>query len=559
MKILLAAVNAKYIHSNLAVYCLKAYTRAYGDQIEIGEYTINHTKDYILADIYKRKPDVVCFSCYIWNSLYVRDLICELGKVLPKVPIWAGGPEVSYDAETFLQENPNVTGVMRGEGEEIFKNLCKFYLEEGNLGEIKGITYRDQEGVHCNENQPPIQMDQIPFYYKDVKEFEHRIIYYESSRGCPFQCSYCLSSVDKTLRFRSMNLVKEELLFFLQAKVPQVKFVDRTFNCNHQHAMDIWNFIKEQDNGSTNFHFEIAGDLLTCEEVEFLATLRPGLVQLEIGVQTTNEKVIQIIRRVMDFQKVASRVEKIRDGHNIHQHLDLIAGLPLEDLKSFQTSFDAVYELRPQQLQLGFLKVLKGSFMEEHAAEYGILYHSQPPYEVLSTRELSYGDMICLKQIEEVLEVYYNSGQYQTTIGLLNLQFQSAYQMYASLADFYQERNYFNISHSRMKRYEILLEFIETVDHPHSACYKEALTYDLYLRENLKSRPDFAPDYAVDKEMRGYLKGRRAHIEKFSFDFITLEAYRAQAYPEQKETYILFDYDRRNPQSAQAAVERYQR
>ena len=428
MKILLVAINAKYIHSNLAVYCLRACAGEHKGQVEIAEYTINHRKEDILADIYRRKPDVLAFSCYIWNREYVTSLIRDFHLLCREVPVWVGGPEVSYDARQFLEEFPQVTGVMAGEGERSFAALVEAYVhgygqsfcvdEEPDangsmdqvLSGIRGIVWRTEKGGIC-ENPPAklMDLDEIPFVYENMKDFPNKIIYYESSRGCPFSCSYCLSSIDKRVRFRSLGLVLSELQFFLDQKVPQVKFVDRTFNCNHRHAKAIWRYLAEHDNGITNFHFEIAADLLDEEELALLSALRPGLAQLEIGVQSVNPETISEINRVMELSKLRDTVARVRAGKNIHQHLDLIAGLPYEDFDSFVHSFNEVYAMRPQQLQLGFLKVLKGSGMQENAERYGLVYRQEPPYEVLCTRWISYGELLKLKAVEEMVEVYYNS------------------------------------------------------------------------------------------------------------------------------------------------------
>ncbi|MBO5656934.1 MAG: B12-binding domain-containing radical SAM protein, partial [Agathobacter sp.] len=397
MKILLTAINAKYIHSNLAVYSLKAAAGEYSKQAAIAEFTINNSPDYVLEEIYKQKPDVLMFSCYIWNLTMVEEVLREYHKLCPQVPIWVGGPEVSFEVEEFLAKHPQVKGIMMGEGEATFQELCEYYAqnkEESVLKAIKGIAYRKEDDeIEVNPWREIMSMSDIPFCYNRMEDFSNRIIYYESSRGCPFSCSYCLSSVDKKLRFRDIELVKEELQFFIDKQVPQVKFVDRTFNCHHEHAMAIWQFIKEQDNGVTNFHFEISADLLNEAELELISTMRPGLIQLEIGVQSTNEVTIQEIHRTMKLERLKDIVKRVKSFGNIHQHLDLIAGLPYEDYATFQKSFDEIYELQPNQLQMGFLKVLKGSYMYEHAQEYGILYHDNPPYEVLATKWLSYEDV----------------------------------------------------------------------------------------------------------------------------------------------------------------------
>lgn len=502
MNILLIAINAKYIHSNLAVYSLKAYASEYSEHIQIAEYTINHYTDDILQDIYKKNPDVIAFSCYIWNLEQVKILIEDLPKILPDTDIWMGGPEVSYDAEEFLRDHPGVKGIMRGEGEKTFSELSRYYTtHRGSLEQINGITYHNGAGdIINNDGTSIMKMDEIPFMYEDMEDFTNKIVYYESSRGCPFSCSYCLSSIDKRLRFRSLDRVNEELQFFLDNQVPQVKFVDRTFNCNHKHAMGIWTYIKEHDNGMTNFHFEIAADLLNEEELRLLNSLRPGLVQLEIGVQSTNPDTIREIDRTMDFEILRTIVERIHTGNNIHQHLDLIAGLPYEDYESFCCSFNDVYSLKPDQLQLGFLKVLKGSKMHGRSLKYGVFYKEQPPYEVLSTKWLAYGELVRLKGVEEMVEIYYNSHQFACTLEKLEELFQSPFELYSSLARFHAQQGLSGQKYTRIGRLEHLRDFALTLDAENIGMYEELLTLDLYLRENSKSRPGWAGDRSTHKK-----------------------------------------------------------
>lgn len=544
MKILLVACNAKYIHSNLAVYDLQAYASDYADHIVLKEYTINQQKDDIMRDIYLEHPDVVCVSCYIWNLSFVKELMADLIKILPGVDFWAGGPEVSYDAEKFLTENSEFKGVMVGEGEETFKELAGYYVEKNpqNLKDMTGICYRDGDQIIHNGWRQIMDLSSIPFIYKDLSEFKNRIIYYESSRGCPFSCSYCLSSIDKKLRFRDTETVKKELQFFIDNKVPQVKFVDRTFNCKHDHAMAIWKYINEHDNGVTNFHFEISADLLREEELQEMSTMRPGLIQLEIGVQSTNPDTIKAIHRTMDFEKLKGIVDRIHSFGNIHQHLDLIAGLPYEDYDSFRHSFNDVYALKPQQLQLGFLKVLKGSHMMEMCREYGIVYKTQEPYEVLSTKWLDYDHVLKLKTVENMVEVYYNSGQFQNTLEYLEKFFQDAFSIYERLGSFYMEKGYGDVSHTRMRRYEILLEFLEDVPEISMDQVKDQMVYDLYLRENLKSRPGFARDQKpFERQIWDFRKrekvAKNAHVEVFA-----------------DGTVLLFNYADRDPLTNNAHV-----
>ena len=563
MKILLAAVNAKYIHANLAVCSLQAYAGEHVKEadVEIAEYTINQQKDDILMDIYRRRADILCFSCYIWNLDYIEELVRDMAKLRPDMPIWLGGPEVSYDAPDVLARLPEVTGVMKGEGEETFAGLCRFYQgSEGDLGlrSLRGIAFRDRDGtVRDNPWRPVMDLNDIPFVYYHMEAFRNKIIYYESSRGCPFSCSYCLSSVDKQLRFRDLGTVRRELQFFIDQEVPQVKFVDRTFNCRHEHAAAIWKYIAEHDRGITNFHFEVAADLLNEEELEILGSMRPGLVQLEIGVQSTNPDTIREIRRTMDFGRVRGAVERIREKGNIHQHLDLIAGLPFEDMESFARSFDDVYALGPDQLQLGFLKVLKGSYMEEKKQEYGLVYKSRPPYEVLYTRWLSYEDMMRLKGIEEMVEVYYNSRQFTHTLEALKAGYPSAFLMYDGLAGFYEEQGLGQVQHKRSARYEILLRYITAEFPEEEERFRELLTYDYYLRENAKSRPEFAGEYKVSKDtLRTFYEkeeAQRRYLPAYrDYDRNQMRKMTHLEYFAQKGIYVLFDYRERNALSRDA-------
>lgn len=574
MKFLLVALNAKYIHSNPAIYSLKRFAGEYAEYVELAEYTINNRPEDILADIYRRKPDVIGFSCYIWNWNMVQDVVTELAKLRPELPIWLGGPEVSFDAADILQKYPFLTGIMVGEGEATFSELLQHYVkQDGELTGIKGLVL--QEGATGMRELHA--MTDIPFLYDNLEDFSNRIIYYESQRGCPFRCSYCLSSIDKTVRLRDTSVVKKELQFFLENRVNQVKFVDRTFNCVHTHAMEIWRFIKESDNGVTNFHFEIAGDILNEEELTLLNSLRPGLVQLEIGVQSTNPVTLKEIRRSMDLEKLKRVVAAIKAGGNIHVHLDLIAGLPFEDYISFGQSFDEVYAMEPDQLQLGFLKVLKGSYMHEMADVYGLKYTDKPPYEVLFTNWLSYEEVCRLKRIEEMVELYYNSNQFTHTLPILQQVFAGPFAMYESLADFYEGEGCFMETPSRIYRYQVLLQFAGRNDPARLALYKELLTFDLYLRENAKSRPDFACDltpfkkeitafYRREEETRQLLPdyaaydsrqlARMTHVEPFVYPVWDVARIAAGPVKQNQDAtvsgYILFDYHNRSPLTHEA-------
>ena len=593
MKILLTAINAKYIHSNLAVYSLQAYAAAHGHKIERAEYTINNQLEDILEKIYCQKPDILLFSCYIWNVEYVKELVSEFHKLRPEVPIWVGGPEVSFETERFLKDNPAITGIMMGEGERTLTEFCEYFeqceqdahslsqnrdearnetagagmeyekksgafteLNEEMLKKIDGISYRRSDGtVAIQPLRSLLPMDELPFCYANLKDFEHRIIYYESSRGCPFNCSYCLSSVDKKLRFRSLPLVYKELQFFIDAKVPQVKFVDRTFNCQHEHAMGIWKYIKEHDNGITNFHFEISADLLREDELELISDMRPGLIQLEIGVQSTNGDTIREIHRTMRLEEVYRAVNRVKAGKNIHQHLDLIAGLPFEDYQRFQQSFNDIYALHPQQLQLGFLKVLKGSYMYEHAQEYGLVYRSRPPYEVMASKWVSYDEMLEIRLVEEMLELHYNSGQFLTYLAVLEWKYDSTFQMFLDMGHFYREHGYLDCSHSRVRRTEIVQEFAEIVDPERRDIYREALIFDLYKIEKSKSRPFWAKNVQQDKRQTGkYLREHGMEKKYCHFEYFEHINEKGEITEEKDPLWLLFDYENRDSLTNEAAL-----
>lgn len=593
MKFLLVAVNAKYIHSNPAVYSLKRFAGEYTDAVEIAEYTINNRMEDILEDIYRRKPDAIGFSCYIWNIGMVEKLMGELHKLLPRLPVFLGGPEVTYDADKLLRKYPYLTGIFIGEGEATFAQVVKYYVKKNpeSLEDIPGLMLRSG----MTPERKPLNLTDVPFLYDDMAPFTNRIIYYETQRGCPFRCSYCLSSIDKTVRFRDIEVVKKELAFFLEKKVKQVKFVDRTFNCNHDHAMAVWQYLYEHDNGVTNFHFEIAGDILREDEIALVAKMRPGLVQFEIGVQSTNTDTLREIRRVMDIEKLKQVVAALKAAHNVHIHLDLIAGLPYEDYDSFARSFDDVYAMEPEQLQLGFLKVLKGSYMAEMAESYGLVYTDYAPYEVLYTNWLSFTEICRLKRIEEMVEIYYNSGQFAHSLPVMIADFgsrmaagqqalaeeqhgravsgQGAFAFYEALAAFYEEQGFFVETPSRIYRYQALLSFAKTIHPEREELYKELLLFDLYVRENLKSRPDFAPDlhdlqpvihafYKKEESERRYLPhlseipapqlSRMTHLEPFSYSVWATDVSEVKRLQEQ--AFLLFDYDHRDPLTREAKV-----
>lgn len=479
MKMLLVAVNAKYIHSNLAVRSIRAYMEAHTPfRAEVMEFTINQDTGLILREIYEQAPDVVGFSCYIWNIEFIKEIASALKKVLPQTTIIWGGPEVSYCSEQYLGRYTDY--IVCGDGERAFAKLIAALSSKKEMPQII------QGGG--------VPLDDIPFVYKDMEETAHRIIYYESSRGCPFRCQYCLSSLEKDLRFLSMERVYADLAFFLSKKVPQVKLIDRTFNCDRERANAIWQYLIEHDNGVTNFHFEIAGELLDDAAIALLSKARPGLFQFEIGVQTVNPQTLREIRRPASLEKLFGAVGKLRANGNIHLHLDLIAGLPYEDMDSFIHSFNEVYSLRPHQFQLGFLKVLKGAGIWERQAEYGLLCSERPPYEVLETKWLSFGEVLRLKLVEDMVERYYNSGRYQKSCAYLSGLFDTPFAFYEALGRYYKEQGLHLVAVSEADSYTVLYDFFKQLGRGEEEMFRAFAKYDLYTHKLPKKVPAWMQD-----------------------------------------------------------------
>ena len=574
MNILLVAINAKYIHTNPAVYLLRANAGEFRNDITIREFTINQSPDDILQGILEEKPDFIGFSCYIWNTEMVQKLIPECKKMLPEAVLWLGGPEAEAGAERMLLNYQQLDGVMFGEGESVFPKLLAYYVANRSgqcngtvLSEVPGIMFRGDSEIIKTEPSAPFNLDELVFPYDEavLEQTRGKILYYESSRGCPFHCSYCLSSEDNHVRFRSVDKVKEDLKILLDAGIRQVKFVDRTFNCNHARMRELLLFMLEHDNGSTNFHFEIGGDLLTEEEIVLLQQFRPGAVQLEIGVQTTNPEVLKRIGRMNRKEELFRNATQLIQCGRQHVHLDLIAGLPGEDLQSFIRSFDEVYALGPHQLQLGFLKVLGNTRIHREAEEYGIKYRDYSPYEVLETAAISYRELLEIKQIEEMVEIYYNSGQFAEELKFLMNYLKrqygeafSAYRMYRGLAKLYFSRFANGMQSSRMARYELLLEYIQahTEESMHAAVIQLAV-FDCYSRERKKARPTFSLKNCGEQMVKdivradGIVYQKENHAEFFTID-IKRTAETGTAVLE--DNIAIFDYGKRSPITENAQV-----
>lgn len=490
MKVLLLALNAKFIHTSLALRYIKAYCHEYEKNIEILETSINNNENEIIKAIYKKKPDIIGISCYIWNMSYIKLLIPTLKQILPEVTIILGGPEVSYEGESLL-EIPEIDLIMEGEGEETWKEYLDYRLKkQGDPSMISGIVYRNEEGkIQRNTPRKPLDLDKLPFVYENLEGLSHKILYYEASRGCPFNCQYCLSSIEQGVRFVPVEKVKKHMAYFLDKRVKQVKFVDRTFNARRQYAMDIWSYIIEHDNGYTNFHFEIAAELIHDEMFDLLAKARPGLIQFEIGVQSTNPNVLKIIKRPMPFEDIKAVVERIKALGNIHQHLDLIAGLPEENYSSFRKSFNDVMSLRPQQFQLGFLKLLKGSGLREKAREYGLVYKAEPPYEILYTSYISYDEILKLHAIDDLVDRYYNNGRFKYALEYFFNCFNYPFDFFEAFAKFWEEKGYDLIEHNKMAYYYHLIEFATVSSEVNEELLKEFIRLDYLLHEPLKEVP----------------------------------------------------------------------
>lgn len=525
------ALNSQYIHSNLALRYLDHYTRDLPYTCRIKEFTINNRIEEILEGILFEKPDLVCFSTYIWNVTMVKDLGKLIKSVYPDIQILYGGPEVSFHTEAFMESCHWANYVIVGEGEETYREFIQSKLSKNKIDQIKGLYYRDKNKTYFHGKRDNIDMNDLVFPYDEKEDLDNKILYYESSRGCPFRCKYCLSSTDRNLRFLHVDRVKKELQYFLDKKVKLLKFVDRTFNAKHEYAMEIWKYLMENDNGYTCFHFEISSDILRKEQIELIGKARSGLFQFEVGVQSTNENTLRDINRFVKFEDIMNKVLSLKQCNNVKQHLDLIAGLPEEDYNSFKKSFNDVYSLKPDEIQLGFLKVLKGTVMEEEKDKWGLVYSHIPPYEILKTKYISYHELMKLKKIESMVDRYYNSSKFSLSISYLEEKFESAFDFYEKLSVFALEQGYFHRSVTFSQYYGLLMDFNESYfskDKDGQVIFKNLLRMDYIINNKKTWIPDFLrvdvtksevnkiKEELIEKDL--IKKGDKIYIEKFNMD-----------------------------------------
>ena len=507
MRVLLTTLNSKFIHSNLALRYLKASLKHLPLTLIMDEFTINDHLERVVGDIYRHKPDIIALSCYIWNIRETLMVVESIKKVIPDSVVVLGGPEVSYDSVSLLEENTEVDVIVKGEGEITFPFLIERLMNNKPLDDVEGITYRKAGTIIENRDRTPLSdLDALPFPYEEgFQDLDNRIVYYETTRGCPFQCQYCLSSINPGVRYLSLDRVRKDIKTFIDAGIPQVKLVDRTFNCNPKRARDIFRMIMEMG-GNTNFHFEICGDLLDDETLDLLKDAPPGLFQFEIGVQSTRVETLEAIRRKTDFDKLSERVKILKGYRNIHLHLDLIAGLPGENYLSFQRSFNDVYKLKPDRLQLGFLKLLKGSGIRKDAEIWEYKYLSQPPYEVLENRDISYGEMLMLKDVEDLVERYFNTHRYTNSLEYLGQLFGGDYYaLYEDFARYWRTKGYAGLSHSLIRHYEIFIEYGLSIDGIDGEYFKDLIRLD-YASQGKPSRYPKGIDVVLDEEEKQWVR-----------------------------------------------------
>ncbi|MGL5757072.1 MAG: B12-binding domain-containing radical SAM protein [Paraclostridium sp.] len=571
MKILLTTLNSKFIHTNLAIRYLNQMVKDIENiDVEIKEYTINNELDFILKDIYVNNYDVILFSTYIWNVNDIVKICNNLKKIKPNIKIALGGPEVTYDSEEAMKKYDFVDYILYGEGELIFRDFTKYLKGDMKIEDVDGLVYRSKDKVITNKPMRLLEnLDLIPSPYETLNkdEYENRIVYYETSRGCPFNCQYCLSSTMQGLRYFSIDRVKKDLKALIDAKVSQIKFIDRTFNANKKFAMEIMKFLMENDNEYTTYHFEVTAHLLTEDMLEFLKDCKEGLFQFEIGVQTTNEKVLEAVGRRDDFSKLSYVVQKIATYRNIHQHLDLIAGLPYENYSSFENSFNDVFNLGIEHLQLGFLKMIKGTGIRNNADEHEFRYKDYPPYEVLYNKYISYNEILKLKDIEEILERYFNSKNFVLSMRYIihNYYKESPFKFFENFATYFNDNGYFNASQGKNQLYKILLDFYVEKINLNNDLFREIIKYDYISLGKTSSVPTFmdkvdAEDFKNrchlflqnEENILKYIPRfentpakqiiKYVHFEIFKYDILELKKdIKTKLQP--KESTVLFVYD----------------
>lgn len=518
MKILLTAINSKFIHSNLAVRYLKAFTKDLPYESKIREFSINDREERILKEIIEEKADVVAFSTYIWNVEIVSRVANLIKLVSPQTEILYGGPEVSYDSKDFMEKNIGEY-LIEGEGEKTYRDFVEYKLGLKELSDIKGLYYRKNDEIIFNGPRPLMNMDEIVFPYEEDEDLNNKIVYYESSRGCPFRCKYCLSSTTHGVRFHSIERTLEELNFFIKKGVRLVKFVDRTFNCNHKYSMAIWDFLIKADT-NTKFHFEISADILKEEEIELLRKAPKGRFQFEVGVQTTNDNVLKNINRFVNFSDIKEKVEELLSINNINQHLDLIAGLPGEDYKSFVKSFNDVHSIKPEEIQLGFLKLLKGSDMRRDAYLYNMKYSPYPPYEILSTDKISYDEIQILKRVEAVVDKYYNSQKFNTILEFFYDKFETPYEFFYELGNYFEQKGYFNKNIGSTEYYKVFLDFNMEILKGKEDYLVDIIRYDYLSFNKKRGIPEFLRS-SIDKNIEEDIKNQ--YREEYSFRKFSVE------------------------------------
>ena len=520
MKVLLTAINSRYIHSNLAVRYLRAYTKDMDYECKIKEFSINDREEHVLEQIIEEEPDVVAISTYIWNVEMVERLANLIKIVNPSIEIVYGGPEVSYDSMIFLKNNEGEY-VIEGEGENTYREFIEYKLGKREIESIRGLYYKKEGNVLYNGSRPAMSLDDVVFPYEEDEDLSNKIVYYESSRGCPFNCKYCLSSTSHGVRFRSIDKVLKELQFFIDKKVKLVKFVDRTFNCNTKHSMAIWNFLINADT-NTHFHFEISADILKDEEIELLRKAPLDRFQFEVGVQTTNDDVLRNINRFVNFSDIKEKVQELLSIRNIKQHLDLIAGLPGEDYDSFVRSFNDVHSIKPEEIQLGFLKLLKGSAMREESSKYDMKFSPYPPYEILSTNKISYKEIIILKKVEEVVDKYYNSQKFNNILKYFYNKYDRPYDFFYDLAMFFDKKGYFNKNIGNSEYYKVFLDFNMEILKNDDVYLRDIIRFDYLTFNKKRGMPEFLRD-SITKEEEAAIKEK--YVKKYSFREYSIEKF----------------------------------